>query len=263
MGRLIRSTFIVILIATLIVVGFQLYKEFEKYWSAYNQTETIRKEVGRDKKTVKHKKLLKQNKDYIGWLYCPKTVIDYPMVKSHDNKDYLHTGFKGTYVWAGTLFADCRTEKPFVDMNTIIYGHHMMDGSMFHDLDKWKEKKYRKKHNRFYIYTPKKNYVIKIVNVITVPQDDAIYDVPYISDEEITNFLKKVGKGTENDRFVTLSTCGYSFDGARTLVIGTLEGTHKKIEEIEIRKEQKTKWEVFLMMMKELIHNSLTEEPTA
>ena len=40
---------------------------------------------------VDSEKLQDQNPDYLGWIYVPKTDISYPVVKSADNVDYLHT----------------------------------------------------------------------------------------------------------------------------------------------------------------------------
>ena len=89
-------------------------------------------------------KLAKVNPDVVGWLYYEGTVIDYPIVKGTDNDKYLYTSFDGSYGGCGTLFVDCVTEKPFEQFNTIVYGHHMKDGSMFNCLQKLKDPEYCK-----------------------------------------------------------------------------------------------------------------------
>ena len=51
--------------------------------------------------------LLDRNKDVIGWLYCPDTVINYPVVQGK-NDQYLRKDLDGKYLVSGTLFADYR-----------------------------------------------------------------------------------------------------------------------------------------------------------
>jgi len=45
-----------------------------------------------------------QNADYIGWIYIPDTDISYPVVKSSDNADYLHTDFNKKLQFSGNSF---------------------------------------------------------------------------------------------------------------------------------------------------------------
>lgn len=52
--------------------------------------------------------LLDRNKDVIGWLYCPDTVINYPVVQGENNDQYLRKDLDGKYLVSGTLFADYR-----------------------------------------------------------------------------------------------------------------------------------------------------------
>lgn len=77
--------------------------------------------------------LVQKNNDCIGWLYIPSVDISYPVVKSADNDDYVHKTFNGTENLAGCIFSDCRITAPFVQ-KTILYGHNMKNGSMFHGL---------------------------------------------------------------------------------------------------------------------------------
>ena len=52
--------------------------------------------------------------------------------------------FDRTWGGCGTLFADCITEAPFRQFNTIVYGHHMKDGTMFACLKELKDPEYCK-----------------------------------------------------------------------------------------------------------------------
>ena len=79
--------------------------------------------------------LLKSNPDCVGWIYVPNTNINYPVVRSSDNIDYVKKTFNGTENIAGCIFSDCRIDSPF-SQKTILYGHNMKNGTMFHDLFK-------------------------------------------------------------------------------------------------------------------------------
>jgi len=71
------------------------------------------------------------NPDIVGWLTIDGTNIDYPIARHSDNDYYLHHLFTGEWNSSGCLFMDCRNEPDFSDRHTIIYGHHMDNGTMF------------------------------------------------------------------------------------------------------------------------------------
>lgn len=57
-----------------------------------------------------------------------------------DNKSYLNHVFTGKKNGAGALFTDVRNTADFFDSNVIVYGHHMRNGSMFHNLFNFEDK---------------------------------------------------------------------------------------------------------------------------
>lgn len=77
------------------------------------------------------------NEDVLGWIHIPGSVISYPLMRSHDNEEYLHHTWDGTPNVAGSIFLEQHSSPDFTDFNTIIYGHAMNDGSMFAELHKY------------------------------------------------------------------------------------------------------------------------------
>lgn len=72
------------------------------------------------------------NPDVVGWIQIPGTVVNYPVYQGDDNDEYLHTSAEGEYALGGQIFLDSENTAPgMVDAQTIIYGHHLRNGSMF------------------------------------------------------------------------------------------------------------------------------------
>ena len=74
------------------------------------------------------------NEDVVGWIQIPDTVISYPLMHGENNDLYLdHTWDLKTNA-VGAIFMDYRNSGDLSDFNTIIYGHNMLNGSMFAGL---------------------------------------------------------------------------------------------------------------------------------
>ena len=72
------------------------------------------------------------NADVVGWLQIPDTEVNYPVYQGKDNDYYLHNTAEGNWTVGGQLFMDCDGTAPgMVDPQTLVYGHHLIDGTMF------------------------------------------------------------------------------------------------------------------------------------
>lgn len=72
------------------------------------------------------------NQDLVGWLRIDGTVIDYPVMQTPDSRDfYLKRDFEKNHSERGCIYIreECDINKP--SDNITIYGHNMLDGSMF------------------------------------------------------------------------------------------------------------------------------------
>lgn len=79
--------------------------------------------------------LATENADCVGWLTIPDTGIDYPVMHTpEDPEHYLRRDFYGSSANGGTPFLDGRNIAQVEGQNLILYGHNMMDGSMFKPL---------------------------------------------------------------------------------------------------------------------------------
>lgn len=176
--------------------------------------------------------LLAENPDVVGWLYCPDTKINYPVVQAEDNEYYLHRLLDGRGNSRGTLFMDYQNEADLSHWNSVIYGHNMKNKTMFGSLTGYKQQAYYDAHPEMYFLTPERDYLIKLVAGFVTRADADVFNI-FDPDEEkreemLNSWLEKSSFVSENepdpdDRFITLSTCSYEFSNARYVVIGILE----------------------------------------
>jgi len=174
------------------------------------------------------------NKDAAAWLYCPDTVIDYPVMKADDYAYYLNHLPDGTYNVNGSLFIDYNCAPDFSDPLTIIYGHHMKSGSMFGSLKGYKEQKYFDEHPYMYLYTEHGNYRIDILYGCLIGAGQW-RDRAFMYKENLDALIAYAAQNTtfesntvyfEGDKVVAMSTCSYEFEDARYVVIGILRGEY-------------------------------------
>ena len=166
--------------------------------------------------------------DAVGWLTVPGTDIDYPFVYSEDNQNYLHKSIDRSDLYAGTVFMDCHCRRDFSSQNTILYGHNMQNGTMFHSLTEFKTKAFFDENRAAYIYLPDRTLTLDIFAAVIT--DAADEDILY-NRELPDGYLDYVQQNalcfrdpllTEQTRLVTLSTCTYEFDGARMVLLCTI-----------------------------------------
>lgn len=174
--------------------------------------------------------LLEKNDDIVGWLYLPGSVISYPVVQAENNKKYLRRDLSGKKLNAGTLFVDFRNGQTEADPNYVIYGHNMKNGTMFKTLISYKEQSFFNQNPVIYYLTPDKTYKIELVAGVIIPNDDPLYDVTKGREQMFETIKSHIKNSTftsnvtvsQNDNFITLSTCSYEYENARYAVIGKL-----------------------------------------
>lgn len=183
--------------------------------------------------SVDFEELLKQSSDVVGWIYSADTPINYPVVRGEDNDFYLHRFLDGSYNPSGTIFLDIACEGDFSSRNTIIYGHHMNDGSMFASLSQYRKQgqEYYDAHSVMYLNTPTQNYKIEVFSGFITDAESDVYAVSFSSEDSFKNYIQRMRRQSvfesdvevqPDDNIVTLSTCAYDFENARFVILGRL-----------------------------------------
>jgi sortase B len=180
-------------------------------------------------------KWLDINPDYFGWIRVTGTNIDYPFVRSHDNKDYLTLDFNRNYSDAGSLFMDYRNLGNFNDKHTIIYGHYMKNKTLFHNLTLYHEKDFYEENQVIEIAGLYETKTYKIFSVYEISADDYAFTLDFDEEIDYQNYLetlKKLSRHTnelenelENEieidptkRLLSLVTCSYGVGNGRTII---------------------------------------------
>jgi len=171
------------------------------------------------------------NSDVTAWIYCPDTVISYPVAQADDNDTYLYKLLSGKKNDCGTIFMDYRCFSDFSDPNTVLYGHNMRDKSMFGTIDQYADQSYYDQHPIMYLLTPTQDYKIKLIAGYVTPADGDIYSIPLAEQDVAQVVANAVANSTfisqvswqEGDKLLTMSTCSYEYENARYVLMGVME----------------------------------------
>lgn len=176
---------------------------------------------------VDFEKLAGINSDCIGWISACSNRIDYPIVKSKDNVEYLTKTVTGAENKSGAIFADKDCTDPFNQFQTLVFGHNMKNGSMFHYLVNYRDKDYYDNHRLIYVRTEHQLLTYEVFAAYReAASDSCIYD-SVLNPDDRAAFLKKVKEKSlyntnvqlsTSDRILTLVTCEYTQDDFRMFV---------------------------------------------
>lgn len=169
-------------------------------------------------------KLRTMNNEIVLWIKSDEGHIDYPVVKTDNNKKYLYTGADGKKNIVGSIFMDYRNEDAY-DPFVMIYGHMMEDESMFATLNEFKTKP---KFDGFTFYTAGKSFKTKAVLSALISGDEYINPRDYDDFNKRKEFYDTIRKNAlydvnynlkEEDRIVNLVTCSYERKNLRLVVV--------------------------------------------
>lgn len=222
---------------------------------------------------IKWAELYAKNQDLIGWLKIDNTNIDSPVMHTPSDKDnggaqdfYLKRNFYKNSDKYGTPYLDEHNTGASLDFNNTIYGHNMMDGLSFAQLEKYYTIDGFKQSPIIRYSTLFEDYYFKVYAAFITngyPSGDNNYlfnyNITYFpSEENFEKFIEAIDERklydtgvdiTNDDKLITLSTCSYEIektDMGRLAVVGRLVrpgesitvDTSKAVENTNIRYPQ-------------------------
>ena len=256
--RVLKSLYILLVVLCLICIGVLLFllmkdqkaetameEQQQMLEDAFVEKTAEQEAVAEEEKAelpIDFEGLMEVNPEIYAWIRVPDTKIDYPILQ-HEGEDqsyYLTRDIHGKTTQAGSIYTEYYNNKHFQDPNTIIYGHNMKNGSMFHNVRYFAEQEYFDEHEELYIYMPGKILKYQIINCY-VYDDRHLLAAFDLSDETVheeyledimrprsmyTMIRQEVELSTE-DKLITLSTCVANQPNSRRLLQAVL------VEEIE------------------------------
>ena len=161
--------------------------------------------------------MLPYNDEARGYIKLDGTRIQYPIVEHSDNDFYLKKGSDKISNGAGAIFLDYRTAGLDGKM-CILYGHNMLDGSMFKGLMSFRESKFAKAHQIFDIYVGYKHYLYYVFSTFTAKDNNEdVYKYGFDDDVAFQKWINLVaGKSSQkfdygipgvDDKIIMCSTC--------------------------------------------------------
>lgn len=173
------------------------------------------------------------NEDIVGYLQIDNTNISYAVAQSNDNEFYLRRDLNGEKSSAGSVFMDYECDAYNLSRNTVIYGHNMRNGSMFHNLRYFTDPEYFAERRFIRLTTPHEETLWEIFAFYETDTDFYYIQVVFPNDESFLSLVSEMKEksiydtGIEvgsDDRILTLSTCANTASEARFVLNARLVG---------------------------------------
>lgn len=174
------------------------------------------------------------NIDVVGVVRIDGTRIDYPVMYTEEMEYYINRDFNGKDSVYGSIFLDSASHSG--SSNTIMYGHHMRNGAMFGELDKYIDPEYAKSHSVIKYISGDRVELYQVAAALSVSATEEALLNNLLLDHEgqaeaLTELIMReqgslYSELTDADEYISLITCEYTRSDGRFLLIG------KKIGEV-------------------------------
>ena len=242
MRRAISNILIIVFSAIIAFSGYRLWTIFHEYHVGEKQYEQTANDYVHQKDpdntmadngpqecpiSVDFEGLLAENSDVVGWIYSEETQINYHVLRGDSNETYLHHMINGQYNSSGSIFMDFRNNPDLSDFNTIIYGHHMKNGSMFASLHQYVDQEFYDKHKYLWYLTPDHIYRLDVTAGYVGDAEAEVYTI-FTDMDQLRSYLSFAqAKSTfvpdqvpeDINGIFALSTCSYEYDDARYVLV--------------------------------------------
>lgn len=172
-------------------------------------------------KEISFQRLWELNLDIYAYVYIPNTNVDYPVLQHPtDDTFYLNHNADMTKGYPGTIYTELCNQKDFNDPVTLMYGHNMLNGSMFASLHYYEDPDFFEENRYVFLYTPYKTIIYDIFAAVTYSDEHIMKTYDFDKEEEVTNFLDNLHSTrdlnshfredieiTGDDSILVMSTC--------------------------------------------------------
>ena len=140
-------------------------------------------------------RLKEVNEDARGWITIYDTNIDYPVVQGSDDLEYASKDIFGNTSITGAIYLKTDNSEDLSDPYNVIFGHHMDNGAMFGDLEKYKEEDYFNSHLGGWLYAGNRFYRLDAFAVMmTDAYDENVYSIGALTISERIDYIRNNSK---------------------------------------------------------------------
>ena len=189
---------------------------------------------------VNLKSLIAENSEIYAWIHIPDTNVNYPVAQSFvDDNFYLDHNIYKEYSFPGTIYSQSCNSKDYSDRVTVLYGHNMLNGSMFANLLQYSDKDFFDKNPYIYIYTVDRKLTYEIVSAFLYDDRHIMNSFDFTDDSVFQSWLDQAQnpRSTNSNardsveldldsKILVLSTCP-DYGSGRYLVQGVLISDEK------------------------------------
>lgn len=197
--------------------------------------------VTKTERMLKLEELQKENQDIVAWIEIEGTNINYPVLQCQNNEFYMNHNYKKDYSLSGAIFLDKNYNWNPESTNLLIYGHNMINNTMFTNLLNYKSQDYYNAHPKVRFTTNTEDAVYEIFSAFEsrtyYKYEENVFRYYYFinanNEAEFNDFVANAKKSSIYDtgktavygeHLMTLSTCAYHTDNGKFVVVA------KKIE---------------------------------
>lgn len=178
------------------------------------------------------------NPDVVGWVTIDNTSMDYPIVQGETNLTYINTDIYGKFALGGSIFLDSRNDRNFQENYSLLYGHSIINGRMFGDINLYKEEAFFNDNQTGSLLTADTVYDLKIFASLIVPANEIEIFNPMVWQNDIdelvdyadsnalymnTDLLEEMKAMNKDLQILALTTCSDEFTDARTVVLAIMQ----------------------------------------
>ena len=179
------------------------------------------------------------NSDTVGWLELFGTHINYPVVQGNDNLEYLNKDIFGYSTMSGSIYLASENDRSFGDRYNIIYGHHMNNGAMFGDIEKYLDPDFFASHSEGILQTAQGDYSVRVLACIkTNAYENIVYQIntensypalyDYIKEHSVNS--TELPENLENSQLLGMSTCTDAVTDGRIVLFALIQPWNEPVD---------------------------------
>lgn len=240
-GDRILSVISIVIAAVLLI--YSIYVVYDNFNVGRNampgrnleQYKPIQKEDG----TMDFRTIREINPDTVGWITVFNTNIDYPVAHTDNDIKYAITDIFGKPSLSGAIYLQASNSGDFIDNYNVIYGHHMDNGAMFGDLEKYLDSEYFWSHRDGLLLALNGNFDLRIFAALEVnAYDDVIYGSGKISKDQFAGVLSYVESHatqyvatdhSDVSKIIVLSTCATGVAATNSRIVVMADAIPRKV----------------------------------